>query len=76
MAQDYLLRLIEQVSQMIAEILALRKVGRISDAAEQIEAMCRQNVGLPFDLVISAGNDSATTGERWWHAACSRGDVG
>jgi hypothetical protein len=51
MAQDYLLRLIEQVSQMIAEILALRKVGRISDASEQIEAMCQQNIGLPFDLV-------------------------
>jgi hypothetical protein len=51
MAQDYLLRLIEQVSQMIAEILALRKIGRISDAAEQIEAMCQQNIGLPLDLV-------------------------
>jgi len=51
MAQDYLLRLIEQVSQMIAEILALRKVGRISDAAEQIEAICQQNIGLPLDLV-------------------------
>ena len=51
MAQDYLLRLIEQVSQMIAEVLALRKIGRISDAAEQIEAMCQQNIGLPLDLV-------------------------
>jgi hypothetical protein len=51
MAQDYILRLIEQVSQMIAEILALRKVGRISDAAEQVEAICQQNIGLPLDFV-------------------------
>jgi hypothetical protein len=51
MAQDYILRLIEQVSQMIAEILALRKADRISDAATQIETLCQQNIGLPLDLV-------------------------
>lgn len=51
MAQDYVLRLIGQVSQMITEILALRKVGRISDAAEQVEAICQQNIGLPLDFV-------------------------
>jgi hypothetical protein len=51
MPQDYLLRMIEQVAQMLAEILRLRKIGRISDAAEQIKAACGQTVGLPFDVV-------------------------
>lgn len=51
MPQDYLLRMIEQVAQMLAEILRLRKIGRISDAAEQIKAACGQTIGLPFDLV-------------------------
>jgi hypothetical protein len=51
MPQDYLLRMIEQVAQLLAEILRLRKIGRISDAAEQIKAACGQAVGLPFDVV-------------------------
>ncbi len=51
MPQDYLLRMIEQVAQMLAEILRLRKIGRISDAAEQIKAACGRVVGLPFDVV-------------------------
>ena len=51
MPQDYILRLIEQVGRMLAEILALRKVGRIADAARQIETLCEQNTGLPLELV-------------------------
>jgi hypothetical protein len=51
MAQDYILRLIEQVAQMLAGILSLRKLGRIAEAAEQIEAACRQHTGLSLDLV-------------------------
>ena len=51
MAQDYILRLIEQVAQMLAVILGLRKAGRTAEAAEQISVLCEQTTGLPFDLV-------------------------
>jgi hypothetical protein len=51
MSQDYVLRLIEQVTQMLASILALRRAGRDAEAAKEIETVCLQAVGLPFDLV-------------------------
>jgi hypothetical protein len=49
--QDYLLRLIEQVAQMLAAILGLRRAGRNAEAAEQIRQTCLQTTGLPFDVV-------------------------
>ena len=51
MSQDYILRVIEQVTQMLAAILALRKAGRNAEAAKEIEAVCLQTVGLPLNLV-------------------------
>src|SRR5438477_2220887 len=51
MAQDYILRLIEQVGQMLATILRLRKAGRSAEAAGQVALHCQQLTGLPFDLV-------------------------
>jgi hypothetical protein len=51
MSQDYILRLIEQVARMLASVLALRKARRDAEAAKEIEAVCLQSVGLPFDLV-------------------------
>jgi hypothetical protein len=51
MPQDYFLRMIEQIAQMLASILALRKAGRKSDAAEQIAAACQNNVGIPLEIV-------------------------
>jgi hypothetical protein len=45
------MRLIEQVGRMLAGILALRKVGRIADAARQVETLCEQNTGLRLELV-------------------------
>jgi hypothetical protein len=51
MAQDYFLRLIEQVAQMLAAIVASRKAGRKSDAVEQIAAACQNNVGIPLEIV-------------------------
>jgi hypothetical protein len=51
MAQDYLMRLIEQAAQMLAAIIAHRKAGRVAEAALEIEAKCSQTVGLPLDTV-------------------------
>lgn len=51
MSQDYILRLIEQVTQMLAAILALRKAGRDAEAAREVERVCLQSVGLPLNLV-------------------------
>src|SRR3979411_2286455 len=51
MPQDCLLRMIEQVAQLLAEILRLRKIGRISDPADTAKEGWGQAVGLPFDVV-------------------------
>ncbi len=51
MAQDYIMRMIEQIGRMLAAIIAHRKAGRNADAALEIEASCLQSVGLPIDLV-------------------------
>jgi hypothetical protein len=50
-ASDYILRLIDQIALMLAEISQLRKLGRVREAHEQIARACLQNVGLPFELV-------------------------
>jgi BMFP domain-containing protein YqiC len=47
MAQDYILRLIEQVGQMLAEISRLRK----AEIPQRIRAICQQTIGLSLDLV-------------------------
>lgn len=50
-ATDYVLRLIDQIALMLAEILQLRKLGRAREARDQIATACRQSVGLPLALV-------------------------
>ncbi len=47
MAQDYILRLIEQVSLMLAELSRMRQ----GEKPERISAICLREVGLPLDLV-------------------------
>ena len=51
MASDYVLRLIDQIALLLAEILQLRKFGRAGEAQEEISKACLENVGLPFALV-------------------------
>jgi hypothetical protein len=51
MAQDYIMRLIEQVGRMLASILAHKHAGRDLEAASEIEATCLQSVGIPMSLV-------------------------
>jgi hypothetical protein len=47
MAQDYILRLIEQVAQMLAEISRHRR----AEKPARISAICQREIGLPLDLV-------------------------
>jgi hypothetical protein len=51
MPQDYFLRLIEQIAQMLAAIVASRKAGRNGEAVEQIAAACQNNIGIPLEIV-------------------------
>ena len=51
MASDYVLRLIDQIALLLAEILHLRKLGRAGEARRQISQACLENIGLPFALV-------------------------
>lgn len=51
MAQDYVMRLIEQVSRMLAAIIAYKQAGRDAEAALEIDLSCRQTIGLPLESV-------------------------
>ena len=54
MAQDYILRLIEQVAQMLAEISRLRT----AEKPERIGAICEREIGLPLSLVKHSSPDT------------------
>jgi hypothetical protein len=54
MGQDYILRLIEQVAQMLAEIRRLRNAER----PERIGAICEREIGLPLSLVKHSSPDT------------------
>jgi hypothetical protein len=58
MPQDYLMRLIEQIGQMLASILTLRRAGRNEEAAQEIDAMCLQTAGLPLDRIRKSSPES------------------
>ena len=51
MATDYILRLIDQVARMLAEIMLLRKEGRAGEAIDRLEKICLDLVGLPLETV-------------------------
>ena len=51
MPQDYVLRLIEQIAQMLSAIIALRKAGRNDEALKQIAGACQDKVGIPLEIV-------------------------
>jgi hypothetical protein len=46
MPQDYFLRLIEQVSIMLAQIMGKKAAGDDAGATAELEAQCRQTIGL------------------------------
>lgn len=51
MARDYILRLIDQVAMMLAEIVAKRKGGERAQARTEIESQSLQHTGLPLGLI-------------------------
>jgi hypothetical protein len=54
MAQDYIMRLIEQVARMLAGILALRKAGQNEEARQEIDSSCCQTVGMSLEQIRRA----------------------
>lgn len=54
MARDYILRLIDHVALMLAEIMAKRKTGRRAEARTEIENQALQHTGLPLSLIRGA----------------------
>jgi hypothetical protein len=51
MAQDYIMRLVQQIAAMLAAIIAKRRAGQIAEARQEIEATCLQTIGLPLNTV-------------------------
>src|SRR5687767_11741746 len=58
MAQDYLMRLIEQIARMLASIIMLRQAGRNEEAKDEIASMCLQTIGLPIERVRTSSPES------------------
>jgi hypothetical protein len=51
MAQDYVMRLLQQIAAMLAAIIAKRQSGQLMEASQEVEAACLSAVGLPLDVV-------------------------
>jgi hypothetical protein len=51
MAQDYLLRVIEEAARMLQVIIAQRLAGQDKGAGGEIAHVCVLEIGLPFSLV-------------------------
>jgi len=51
MADDYLMRLIDRLALLLAELSGLQKMGRGGEVRRRIAEMCIQETGLPFEVV-------------------------
>jgi hypothetical protein len=51
MAQDYIMRLAQQIAMVIAAIITKRRAGQMDEARQEIEANCLQSIGLTLDVV-------------------------
>jgi hypothetical protein len=51
MPEDYMMRLIEQMTQMLAAIMDQKMEGGNDGAMHEIKTVCLRVTGLPFDLV-------------------------
>jgi len=58
MAQDYIMRLIEQVGQMLASILRLCKAGRHEEAGREIDSCCWQTIGMSVEKIRRASPET------------------
>lgn len=48
MPEDYIMRLIQQVSAMLAAIIAKRGDGKPAEARQDLDSTCLQTIGLPL----------------------------
>ena len=51
MAQDYIMRVLQQVAAMLSVIIAKKLSGQLAEASQELEAACLRTVGLPLDRV-------------------------
>jgi hypothetical protein len=58
MARDYVLRLIQQVANLLASVLARRVAGDASAARKEVEDLCVQTVGLSLTSVKAMTPDA------------------
>lgn len=56
--QDYVMRLIQQVAQMVAAIMGHRNAGRRPEAQQEIDRLCLQTAGLPLALIKQASPEA------------------
>ena len=57
MAQDYIMRLLQQVAAMLSVIIAKRRSGQLAEASQELEATCLRTVGLPLNKVKQLSPD-------------------
>jgi hypothetical protein len=69
MAQDYIMRLVQQIAAMLAAIIAKRRRGEIAEARQEIDAACLQTVGFTLETVKRMPPDTVAQ-----HLAASGGN--
>ncbi|MGH8018426.1 MAG: hypothetical protein ACREIA_09070 [Opitutaceae bacterium] len=57
MSADYILRLVQQISMVLAGIIHQRKQGQTDAAMHEIERVCLEQTGLPFSLIKQSAPD-------------------
>jgi hypothetical protein len=60
MAQDYLMRMIQQIASVLASILSQRKEGRPEEARQMLDETCMKNIALSLGTVKRMTPDSVT----------------
>jgi hypothetical protein len=69
MAQDYIMRMVEQIAAMLAAIIAKRRLGQTEEAKADLAALSLQTIGLPLDTVRQLAPDALAS-----HLAASGGN--
>ncbi|HEX9781880.1 MAG TPA: hypothetical protein VGA56_04000 [Opitutaceae bacterium] len=73
MSADYILRLIQQISMILAGIISQRQRGQTTRALEEIEKSCLEHVGLPLIVIKqSTPEDLAALLETGGHLRVTR----
>ena len=60
MPRDYIMRLVEQIAQMLASVIAKRRAGQHDEAKRELDAMCLEHIGLSLDFVRRASPEAVS----------------